>query len=140
MQEQESAFEVALKVALEVSLKDTLEVALKLGLQLYLLMQSLMHECVQNGSSNQGALIVDLMLHQRVHLVVDLMLDFFFNCYLAAPRLTLGHYRGGNLTHPMLITCALHILPEGHWEPCNEVGSLSPAEGLVGFKLRTFRS
>ena len=27
-----------------------------------------------------------------------------FNCYLAAPRPTLGHYRGDSLTHPMLIT------------------------------------
>ena len=29
----------------------------------------------------------------------------FFNCYLAAPQPTLGHYRGGSLTHRMLITC-----------------------------------
>ena len=29
---------------------------------------------------------------------------FFFNCYLAAPWPTLCHYRGDNLTHPMLIT------------------------------------
>ena len=29
---------------------------------------------------------------------------FFFNCYLAVPRPTLGHYRGDSLTHPMLIT------------------------------------
>ena len=29
---------------------------------------------------------------------------FFFNCYLAAPRPTLGHCRGGSLTHPILIT------------------------------------
>ena len=28
----------------------------------------------------------------------------FFNCYLAAPWPTLGHYRGDSLTHPMLIT------------------------------------
>ena len=27
--------------------------------------------------------------------------EWFFNCYLAAPRPNLGHYRG---THPMLIT------------------------------------
>ena len=26
------------------------------------------------------------------------------HCYLAAPRPTLGHYRGESLTHPMLIT------------------------------------
>ena len=28
----------------------------------------------------------------------------FFNYYLAAPRPTLGHYRGDSFTHPMLIT------------------------------------
>ena len=64
---------------------------------------------------------------------------FFFNCYLAAPQPALGHYRGGSLTHPMLITCVLHIKPEGHWEPCSEVASLSPAKRLVGFELGTFR-
>ena len=58
----------------------------------------------------------------------------FFNCYLAAPWPTLGHYWGGSLTHLMVITCILHIQPEGHWEPCNEVGSLSPTQHLVGFK------
>ena len=34
---------------------------------------------------------------------------FFFNCYLAAPRPTLGHYRGDSLTHPMLITAFFYI-------------------------------
>ena len=29
---------------------------------------------------------------------------FFFNCYLAAPWPTLGHYQGDSLTHLMLIT------------------------------------
>ena len=62
---------------------------------------------------------------------------FFFNCYLAAPRPTLGHYRGGSLTHPMLITCVLHIRPEGYQEPRNEVGSLSRADRLVGFEPGT---
>ena len=28
----------------------------------------------------------------------------FFNCYLAAPRPTLGHYQGDSLNHSMLIT------------------------------------
>ena len=58
---------------------------------------------------------------------------FFFNCYLAAPRPTSGHYRGDSLTHPMLITAFLHIRPEGHREPRSEVGSLSPAERLGFF-------
>ena len=64
---------------------------------------------------------------------------FFCNCYLAAPRPTSGHYRGDSLTHPMLITAFLHIRPEGHREPRSEVGSLSPAERLVGFEPGTFR-
>ena len=75
---------------------------------------------------------------------------------MTAPRPTLGHYRGDSLSHPMLITCVLHIRPEGHRElmlitcvlrirpegqqkPRNEVGSLSPAERLVGFEPGTFR-
>ena len=36
----------------------------------------------------------------------------FFNYYLAAPRPTLGHYRGGSFTHPMLITAFLHNQPK----------------------------
>ena len=57
---------------------------------------------------------------------------------MAAPWPTLGHYRGGSLTHPMLIICILYIRPEGHWEPHNKVGSPSPAECLAGFEPRTF--
>ena len=30
--------------------------------------------------------------------------DGLCNCCLATPRATWGHYRGGSLTHPMLIT------------------------------------
>ena len=32
----------------------------------------------------------------------------------------------------MLITCVLHIRLKGHQEPRSEVGSLKPAERLVG--------
>ena len=39
----------------------------------------------------------------------------------------------------MFITCVLLIRPEGHQEPRSEVGSLSPAEHLVGFEPGTFR-
>ena len=35
---------------------------------------------------------------------VKLFVEFFFNCYLAAPRPTLGHYQGDSLNHSMLIT------------------------------------
>ena len=69
-----------------------------------------------------------------------LIIFFFFNCYLAAPRQILGHYRGDSLTHPMLITAVFFtFLTQGHWEPRNEIGSLSPAERLVGFEPGTFR-
>ena len=62
---------------------------------------------------------------------------YFFNCYLAAPWPTLGIIKqGDSLTHPMLITCVLHIWHKGkgHREPCNKVGSLSPVKWLVGFE------
>ena len=47
----------------------------------------------------------------------------FFNCYLAAPQLTSGHYPGDSLTHPILITAFYIFHPkvtgslEGHREP-----------------------
>ena len=50
---------------------------------------------------------------------------FFFNCYLVAPRPTLGHSQRDSLTNPMLITAFYLCRPEGHWEPRNEVGFLS---------------
>ena len=34
------------------------------------------------------------------------------NCYLAAPQATLGHYHGGSLIHPMLITAFYTSEPE----------------------------
>ena len=43
------------------------------------------------------------------------------------------------INHPMLIIAFLHIQPEGHREPRNEIGSLSPAEHLVEFEPGTFR-
>ena len=45
-----------------------------------------------------------------VHIQISWNFFFFFlNCYLAAPRPTLGHYRGDSLTHPMLITAFFYI-------------------------------
>ena len=64
---------------------------------------------------------------------------FFFNCYLVAPQPPLGHSQGDSLTKPTLITVFVHTRPKGHQEPRNEVGSLSPAERLVGFELGTFQ-
>ena len=53
----------------------------------------------------------------------------FYNCYLAAPRPTVGHSQGEGPTNRMLITAF-----EGHQEPCDEVGSISLVERLVGFE------
>ena len=56
---------------------------------------------------------------------------------LAASRSTLGCYQKDNLTHLMLITAFGKFQPDGHQEPYNKIGSLSPAEQLVGFELDT---
>ena len=63
--------------------------------------------------------------------VVLFLIFFFFNCYLAAPRPTLGHYRGDSFNHPMLIT-AFYI-----FDP-RVIGSLV-AERLVRIVPATFR-
>ena len=39
----------------------------------------------------------------------------------------------------MLITVFVQFQPEGHHELCNEAGSLSLGDCLVGFELGTFR-
>ena len=83
-----------------------------------------------------------MMLMRCLYTNSMLALFFFvlFNCYLAAPQPTLDHYQGDSFTHsPDVYRCVLHFRHEGHREPCNEVGSLSPAECLVGFKPGTFR-
>ena len=64
---------------------------------------------------------------------------FLFNCYLAVLWPTLGHSQGDSLANPMLITAFVQVQPEGHQEPRNKVGSLSPAECLVGFEQGTFQ-
>ena len=65
-------------------------------------------------------------------------LFFFFNCYLSAPRPTLNKYWGGSVIHWMPFIEFLHIWPEGHWEPRNNVGYLSQAEHLVRLESGTF--
>ena len=57
---------------------------------------------------------------------------------MAVSRPTLGHSQEDSLTNPMLITAFVHVRPEGHREPHNEIGSLSPAERLAGFEPGTF--
>ena len=75
---------------------------------------------------------------QYLHLKNEVLLSCFLNCYLAVPRPTMGHSRRDILTNPMFIAAFVHFRPEGHQEPRNEVGPISPAERLVGFEPETF--
>ena len=58
---------------------------------------------------------------------------------MAVPRPTLGHSQGESLTDPVLIIAFVQARPEGHREPRNKVGLLSPVDRVVGFKPGTFR-
>ena len=73
------------------------------------------------------------------HLNIMEFFFFFFNCYLTVPWPTLGRSQMDSLTNPMLITVFVHIRPDSHRVPRNEVGSLSPAERLADFEPGTFR-
>ena len=70
---------------------------------------------------------------------VGSMDEGFLNSCLAAPRSTMSHYRGGNLTQWMLINAFSHFRPKSYQEPHNEVVYLRWIELLVGFEPRTFR-
>ena len=73
------------------------------------------------------------------YFIKPLWTAIFFNCYLAVPGPTLGHSWGDSLTNLMLITVSVLFWPEGHQEPFNQVGSLSPVECLVEFWPGTFQ-
>ena len=76
----------------------------------------------------------------KQNIYIYIYIYIYINCNLAAPWWpTLLRSQGGNQTNAMLITALYLIRPEGHWEPRNKVGSLSPAERLVGFETGTFR-
>ena len=78
---------------------------------------------------------VDLLHETLLKRVIEIIKGFFqllFGCPMAS------HYRGGSLNHPIIITCVLNIQPEGHREPRSKVGSLSPAEYLLGFEPGAF--
>ena len=60
-------------------------------------------------------------------------------CYLATPRLTLGHSWGDSLSNLMLITAFVNYRFKGHPKLRSEVGSINLVEHLVGFEAGTFR-
>ena len=61
-----------------------------------------------------------------------------FNYRLAVPRATLRHSQDENLTNLTLITAFGQVQSKGQREPCDKVGSLSPAKCLVGFERGNF--
>ena len=65
---------------------------------------------------------------------------YFFICYLAAARLTIGPLSRRKPHSPDVnLGAFIYLRFEGQWEPRNEVGSLSPAECLVGIELGNFQ-
>ena len=60
---------------------------------------------------------------------VKFVQTFFIN-HLIAIRPTLGHWQGGSLTHPTLITTLFQARPERHGEPCNAVRFQSLTERI----------
>ena len=74
-------------------------------------------------------------LNLYLSIFLSKIFKIFFYCYLAAPL----SFSRDSLTNPMLITVFVQFWPEGHREPSNEVGSLSPVERLVGFEPEIFR-
>ena len=76
-------------------------------------------------------MLVNACIEVRKDLATDMI---FLNCYLTAPWPILVHCGGGSLTHPMFIAAFLNSQPKGHRESRTEVGSLSPAEHIVGFE------
>ena len=73
--------------------------------------------------------------HEVLLKVGGFFLKLFNCCPMANPRPALGHCWGNSLTNAFLITVFWGFWPKDHWEPPNEVESLSLAECLVGFNL-----
>ena len=75
------------------------------------------------------------MLCKDKHIYYQIQTRFFLKMLFGCPA---DHPRRGSLTNPMLLTAFVHVPPEGHREPCNNVGPLSPAERLVELEQGTF--
>ena len=67
-------------------------------------------------------------------------LFIYFFIYLVVSWPTLGHYLGGSLTPPLLISAFHLISTQGHQEPQSEVRNLSLAECIVGTEPSIERS
>ena len=96
-----------------------------------------------------GALIVFQILHFMLQCHSSTMFNIKiktrqFNSYpnsllFGCPMANFGPLSRGQPHSPDVNHCVLHFRPEGHREPRNEVGSLSPAKRLLGFEPGTFQ-
>ena len=66
------------------------------------------------------------------------MIMIFLKLLFGCPTANFGPLSRGQPHPPNVNLNVLHNQPEGHQEPCNEVGSLNPAKCLVGFEPGTF--
>ena len=63
----------------------------------------------------------------------------FFQLLFGCPTAIFGQLSMDQPHSPDVNHCVLRIPPQSHREPCNEVGSLSPAKCLVRFEWGTFQ-
>ena len=72
--------------------------------------------------------ILVILLFLLVCFVLFFLFYFSLSVVWVPPQLAFGHNQGDSLSHLMLITVPVKFQLKGCQEPCNEVGSLSPAK------------
>ena len=80
-------------------------------------------------------LLIQILMQCYLYIIYHSIrfIAYFKNFFTA-----LRQYRGGQ-SHSLDVNhCVCNIRPDGHWEPRKTVGSLTPAEHLVGFEPGTF--
>ena len=73
-------------------------------------------------AGEQNNIDFDIRRFFLLFLVVYLLKNSFFICYLSAPQQSLGYYQGNNHCYLMLITAFWHYWLAGCQELCNEFG------------------
>ena len=103
-------------------------------------------------NSQYQSIIQFLNLKQRKFFSVDVKNNFnmscvdkshtcvFFQLLFGCPTANFGPFSRGQPHSPDVYHSVFIFSTRGHQEPRNEVGSLSPAEPLVGFEAGTFDS
>ena len=81
---------------------------------------------------------VDFLLDKKIYENISVY-DVFFYLLFGSPTANFEPLSRRQPHSPNVNHLHLHIQPEGHWQPCNKVGSLSLAKRLVGFEPETFQ-